>query len=210
MCGTVMRGADALPGSEATSRAKGTHRKLGDLVSARRLGNHFASYRLRGAQYTDAVASEGSSNVPPQRSNIKPMAYARRERPSAIPRSSNGRSGWPLNDGLATELICPTTDFPKSLSSLQSKNNSLYQKRKSGLWFVHPALMRRGASADRHERWTRDAMDALEPEDERRTKRTAKSCGPDSPTLGSSFAGLHLRSDGGYQARHSREITYKP
>src|SRR5262249_20172629 len=29
MCGTVMRGADALPGSKATSRAKGSHRNLG-------------------------------------------------------------------------------------------------------------------------------------------------------------------------------------
>ena len=36
MCGTAMRGADALPGSKATSRAKGSHRKLGDLVSGRR------------------------------------------------------------------------------------------------------------------------------------------------------------------------------
>ena len=38
MCGTVlqgMRGADALPGSKATSRAKGSHRKLGDLGSDR-------------------------------------------------------------------------------------------------------------------------------------------------------------------------------
>ena len=31
MC--VTRGADALPGSKATSRAKGSHRKLGDLGS---------------------------------------------------------------------------------------------------------------------------------------------------------------------------------
>ena len=31
MCGTAMRGVDALPGSKATSRAKGTHRKLGGL-----------------------------------------------------------------------------------------------------------------------------------------------------------------------------------
>jgi hypothetical protein len=30
MCGTAMRGVDALPGSKATSRAKGTHRNLGD------------------------------------------------------------------------------------------------------------------------------------------------------------------------------------
>jgi hypothetical protein len=35
MCGTVMPGADALPGSKATSRAKGSHRKLGDLGSDR-------------------------------------------------------------------------------------------------------------------------------------------------------------------------------
>ena len=36
MCGTVMRGADALPGSKATSHVKGSHRNLGDLVSGRR------------------------------------------------------------------------------------------------------------------------------------------------------------------------------
>ena len=35
MCGTVMRGADALPGSKATSRAKGSHRNLGGLGSGR-------------------------------------------------------------------------------------------------------------------------------------------------------------------------------
>ena len=35
MCGTAMRGADALPGSKATSRAKGSYRNLGDLASGR-------------------------------------------------------------------------------------------------------------------------------------------------------------------------------
>jgi hypothetical protein len=35
MCGTAMRGADALPGSKATSRANGSHRNLGDLASGR-------------------------------------------------------------------------------------------------------------------------------------------------------------------------------
>ena len=35
MCGAVMRGADALPGSKATSRTKGTRRNLGDLTSGR-------------------------------------------------------------------------------------------------------------------------------------------------------------------------------
>ena len=34
--GTAMRGADALPGSKATSRAKGSYRNLGYLLSGRR------------------------------------------------------------------------------------------------------------------------------------------------------------------------------
>ena len=32
MCGAVMRGAVALPGSKATSRTKGSRRNLGDLT----------------------------------------------------------------------------------------------------------------------------------------------------------------------------------
>jgi hypothetical protein len=43
MCGTAMRGADALPGSKATSRAKGSHRNLGGLwpsASRERDGPH--------------------------------------------------------------------------------------------------------------------------------------------------------------------------
>ena len=44
MCGTAMRGADALPGSKATSRAKGSHRNLGDLASGRRCHVFCAEY----------------------------------------------------------------------------------------------------------------------------------------------------------------------
>src|SRR6266508_1133232 len=44
MCGTAMRGADALPGSKATSRAKGSHRNLGGLASDRRCGVPCAEY----------------------------------------------------------------------------------------------------------------------------------------------------------------------
>jgi hypothetical protein len=36
MCGTATRGADALPGSKATLRAKGSYRNLGGLASGRR------------------------------------------------------------------------------------------------------------------------------------------------------------------------------
>ena len=35
MCGPVMRGADALPGSKTASRAKGTRRNLGGLIPGR-------------------------------------------------------------------------------------------------------------------------------------------------------------------------------
>jgi hypothetical protein len=44
MCGTAMRGAVALPGSKATSRAKGSHRNLGGLVSGRCRGVRCAAY----------------------------------------------------------------------------------------------------------------------------------------------------------------------
>jgi hypothetical protein len=36
MCGSAMRGADALPGSKTTSRTKGSRRNLGDLTSGHR------------------------------------------------------------------------------------------------------------------------------------------------------------------------------
>src|ERR1700735_1419883 len=49
----------------------------------------------------------------------------------------------------------------------------------------HPAPTR-GAYRDRHGRWARDAMDAGNVADESTDLRTAKSCGPDAPTLASS------------------------
>ena len=45
----------------------------------------------------------------------------------------------------------------------------------------------RGAFRDRHERKARDAMDAGGAADESAHPRTAKSCGPDAPTLASSW-----------------------
>jgi hypothetical protein len=50
MCGTVrqgMRGADALPGSKATSRAKGLYRNLGGLESGRWRGVSSRSAAVR-------------------------------------------------------------------------------------------------------------------------------------------------------------------
>src|SRR6185437_2118599 len=53
--------------------------------------------------------------------------------------------------------------------------------------FAHPAPARRDVSADRHDTWGGDAMDALRPPDERGAMRTAKSRGPGAPTLASSL-----------------------
>ena len=47
MCGTATRGADALPGSKATSRAKGSHRNLGGLGSGRCSDVAFGSTAVR-------------------------------------------------------------------------------------------------------------------------------------------------------------------
>jgi hypothetical protein len=59
----------------------------------------------------------------------------------------------------------------------------------------HPASIR-GAFRDRHERWVRDAVDAGGAFDESAVLRTAKSCGPDIPTLISSLRDDDLASDG--------------
>jgi hypothetical protein len=42
MCGPVMRGTVAPPGSETRSRSQGSRRNLGDLVSGRRAGESAA------------------------------------------------------------------------------------------------------------------------------------------------------------------------
>src|SRR5947209_5180302 len=70
MCGTAMRGADALPGSKATSRAKGSHRNLGDLVSGRR-------GRVLSAEYS-GPHREGEEP--------KPMMHGRSSERRCLPR----------------------------------------------------------------------------------------------------------------------------
>lgn len=45
MCNPAMRGTDAPPGSETTSRTKGTRRNLGDLISDRSGAGRFGPHR---------------------------------------------------------------------------------------------------------------------------------------------------------------------
>src|SRR6202051_1464238 len=67
-----------------------------------------------------------------------------------------------------------------------------------------------GAFRDRHERRAGDAMDAGCAADESAILRTAKSCGPDAPTLasssrGASFLGATVANKPGH--RGEREIS---
>src|SRR5579863_8197231 len=73
-------------------------------------------------------------------------------------------------------------------------------------------LSRKRGVAQRHQRWVRDAVDALATQDGRRRKRTAKSCGPDAPTLASSRPRCFriVACDGGKKARSPRRARRKP
>jgi hypothetical protein len=84
------------------------------------------------------------------------------------------------------------TDLP-ALSSLYTKNIPLRRLLDAALLIpaVPPRL--KGAFRDRHERGVRDAMDACRAKDECVAERTAKSCGPDIPTLISSLSMMIFR-----------------
>src|SRR5204862_7775254 len=88
MCGTAMRGADALPGSKATSRAKGSHRKLGGLGSGHR-GRVGARVRWPASGRRGAVADD---------------ARAREVGPRHSSNEAGERSGQPAADPTAEEL----------------------------------------------------------------------------------------------------------
>ena len=95
------------------------------------------------------------------------------------------------------------------MSSPLAKNILLFRLVETAIEPIRPALIRRGV-ARRHERGVRDAMDALGAQDGRLAKRTAKSCGPDIPTLISSLQIDDLASDGGKKARSPGRVRRKP
>src|ERR1700694_954737 len=89
-----------------------------------------------------------------------------------------------LPDGQITDS-CPAP--PRKIFRFSADPNQLYKSR-------HP-VPHRGALRGRHGRWVRDAVDAAASGARMRAgrmmlTRTAKSCGPDAPTLASSFAEL--------------------
>ena len=134
-------------------------------------------------------------------------------------------------------VICPTGSPLIFMSSPLCKNISLSVHPKSSLE-PFPSRPERGAYHDRHGRWVRDAVDAaaLSARWDRRAgslgacerstargremlSRTAKSCGPDAPTLASSsrrFVGPTGRGhsifadDGGKRARSPGRARHTP
>jgi hypothetical protein len=123
------------------------------------------------------------------------------------------------------------------MSSTASKNISVHSLVETDL-LIPPSHPARGAYHDRHERWggmrwtrQRLARDGIAGRverllsdhrhaDERRFSRTAKSCGPDAPTLASSLAEFcrpnramtkrYPRDDGGKRARSPGRARHKP
>jgi len=79
---------------------------------------------------------------------------------------------------------------------------------------LRPSRLRWGAYRDRHGRKAagcggREGAQRAMSAPTKASSRTAKSCGPDPPTLGPSLRWWSA-GDGGYQARHSRESTKQP
>jgi hypothetical protein len=121
----------------------------------------------------------------------------------APPRISLRSCGLPLLqlpsnmiDAVRPEVICPTARFSEFASSLPAKNISLFRKRKSVVWFAPSRAHQEGVSRSSRN-VVRDAMDAGRVTRRRMRPRTAKSRGPDAPTLASSLEGDPLKGDGG-------------
>jgi hypothetical protein len=108
------------------------------------------------------------------------------------------RRGWAASTGKS----------PNRLSSPARKNIPVHFRPKSPLHPPYPALTRGGVSRSSRT-LRRDAMDVNGATDESADSRTAKSCGPDTPTLVSSsreasFLGMTVANKPGH--RGEREV----
>ena len=114
------------------------------------------------------------------------------------------------NDGLRLQR---RTDLPDGLwgiwlSSPLSKNFSLRRLLETAL-LIPPSRPTEGRIAIVTDAG-RDAVDAGGASDEGAGLRTAKSCGPDAPTLASSSREAIFVGDGGKKARSPGRARYKP
>jgi hypothetical protein len=97
MCGTVMRGPVALPGSEATSRKKGSRRNLGDLIlpmAAQAVRGRDGRSRRRSRRGRD---EESDDCIVPMKPRTKPTS-------TSVAETVEGRRSA---EGKATSNACP-------------------------------------------------------------------------------------------------------
>jgi len=83
-------------------------------------------------------------------------------------------------------ISCLTGKSPKICPAVFRKIFRFRRGANQGYQLAPSRAPQGGALRDRHERWVRDAVDAMAHKTSA-PRRTAKSCGPDTPTLVSSF-----------------------
>jgi hypothetical protein len=104
----------------------------------------------------------------------------------------------------------PTGQITKSLSIPTREKISLPSSGKSVILICPSHPIRGDVRTSRTLRW--DAVDAMTARDERLISRTAKSCGPDAPTLAFKLATMlaHRADEGGKKARSPGRARSKP
>jgi hypothetical protein len=132
----------------------------------------------------------------------KTMGFARAQ--PILPHLASSARRAKILEADQADLPCP--DHFAKIFLFAPDPNHLYIHR-------HP-VPTRGALRGRHERWERDAMDAAASgariaRGRMMLRRTAKSCGPDAPTLVSSWRDFPL-NDGGKKARSPGRARRKP
>ena len=93
----------------------------------------------------------------------------------------------PLEIRRITELICPDRLFYDFAVQPSREKDFACAVGQINCTDSRVLPRSRGALRDRHERWVRDAVDVGGAADESAGLRTAKPCGPDAPTLASSW-----------------------
>jgi hypothetical protein len=118
----------------------------------------------------------------------------------------------PVLRSVSRQLICPTGSRREFLSSPSAKNKSLRALVETALLILPSRLDQRGVSRSSRT-WSAGCGGRGGARRRRAPLRTAKSCGPDAPTLASSFVEVTPRGDGGKRARspgRARRTPLKP
>jgi hypothetical protein len=138
------------------------------------------------------VSSRASVTYASGHSRPRRASSAQDGRSETIPITCSLRRRWFSQRAQPVELICPTGCLRKFLSSPSPKNISLRGLLKSPLLIPPSRLEQRGVSRSSRT-WSAGCGGRRRRADECAGLRTAKSCGPDAPTLASSCAEVSAR-----------------